>query len=240
MKKRIKLIVNVFIIIGALLVGGFYVYTQDYYRAEVDVITVMKNESKYHIKEINNYTLVESIHSPSKQGLIFYPGGKVEDIAYLPLMEKLSEQGFTCYLVEMPFHLAIFDTGAASQIIKDNQSITNWTLVGHSLGGASASMVASQLPIDNLVLLGAYSTKDLSESNFYVLSLVGSEDGIVNRDKLKSNETNLPSSAIHKEIIGGNHAYYGNYGEQRGDGNATLTPFEQQSITAQYIGELIK
>jgi hypothetical protein len=45
-----------------------------------------------------------------------------------------------------------------------------------------------------------------------------------------------------KEIIidGGCHAYFGMYGEQKGDGKANITNEEQIKITASYITEMIK
>ena len=36
-------------------------------------------------------------------------------------------------------------------------------------------------------------------------------------------------------IPGGNHAQFGDYGPQRGDGEAVITPDEQQTQTAQTI-----
>ena len=40
-------------------------------------------------------------------------------------------------------------------------------------------------------------------------------------------------------ITGGNHAYFGMYGEQKNDGEATITNIEQINITAQKIAEFI-
>jgi hypothetical protein len=40
-------------------------------------------------------------------------------------------------------------------------------------------------------------------------------------------------------IEGGNHAYFGMYGEQKGDGAATITNLEQITTTANYIIEFI-
>ena len=38
------------------------------------------------------------------QAMIFYPGAKVDSMAYAPLMWELAEEGLDCYLVDMPFH----------------------------------------------------------------------------------------------------------------------------------------
>ena len=55
----------------------------------------------------------------------------------------------------------------------------------HSLGGSmAASYVAEHVSsFEGLVLLGSYSTADLSESDLSVLSICGSEDRVLNREK---------------------------------------------------------
>lgn len=229
------------IVLAAILVGGFYWYTNDYYRAQEDVVSVMKNETLYELSETKQYTKVNRKDSESTKGLIFYPGGKVEESAYLPLIEKLASYDFVCYLVKSPYYLAILDTKAANRIIEEETNIDDWTIVGHSLGGTAASMVVADLPeVTHLVFLGSYSNEDLSELDLAVMSIVGSEDAVVNRDKLESGKALLPKNTKVQVIQGGNHAYYGNYGEQEGDGIATITPFEQQQIVADIIGEWVK
>ena len=59
--------------------------------------------------------------------------------------------------------------------------------------------------------------------------VVGTKDQVLNRDKYAQYESNLPEDTTVLEIVGGNHAYYGNYGEQDGDGEATITREEQQA-----------
>ena len=88
---------------------------------------------------------------------------------------------------------------------------------------------------DGLILLGSYSTADLSGSGLTVLSVYGSEDGVMNREKYDEYKSNLPEGFTEVIIEGGNHAYFGAYGEQEGDGTATVTPAEQLRQTAEAI-----
>ena len=44
----------------------------------------------------------------SGSALIFYPGAKVEYTAYLPILEKLRQNGIASVLMKMPFNMAIF------------------------------------------------------------------------------------------------------------------------------------
>ena len=47
-------------------------------------------------------------------------------------------------------------------------------------------------------------------------------------EKYQECRSNLPEDAVETVIDGGNHAYYGYYGEQDGDGVADITQKEQQ------------
>ena len=73
----------------------------------------------------------------------------------------------------------------------------------------------------------------MNDAQIPTLALYGSEDGLLNKEKLEGTANVI-------EIPGGNHAYFGNYGEQRGDGAATITREEQQRITAQEISAFVK
>ena len=105
----------------------------------------------------------------------------------------------------------------------------------------AASYLASHTEdFDGLILLGSYSTADLSESGLSVLSVYGSEDGVLNREKYAEYKPNLPEGFTETVIEGGNHAYFGAYGEQEGDGTATVTPAEQVRQTAEAILSLLE
>ena len=140
----------------------------------------------------------------------------------------------------MPFHLAVFNINGADGII-DHYDIDNWYIGGHSLGGSmAASYVSNHLDDYNgLILLASYSTEDLSQSNLCVLSIYGSEDNVLSLDKYKENMINLPLGFVEQVIDGGNHAYFGSYGEQSGDGTARISYNEQINIATQYISEFV-
>ena len=142
----------------------------------------------------------------------------------------------------MPFNLAVFDINAADGIQEQYSQIKNWYIGGHSLGG---SMAASYLKKNadkykGLILLGSYSTTNLSNTNLEVLSIYGSEDHVLNYKKYNSNKSNLPQDFTEIVIDGGCHAYFGMYGMQKGDGTPTISNQEQIHLTAMEIVKIIK
>jgi len=231
-KKVIKRILPAVVVVLVIAVICA-IYLRDFYRADMDEIdrftcenevTIQKNEKEYLVFEPEE----------ANAGFIFYPGGKVEYTAYIPLMKALASEGIFCVLTEMPFHLAVFDINAAHGIQEEYPQIEEWYIGGHSLGGAMAASYVSnnRNSFDGLVLLGSYSTADLSDADIEVLSVYGSEDLVMNREKYEENKTNLPPDFTEIVIDGGCHAYFGMYGEQEGDGSARITNEEQIRLTA--------
>lgn len=232
---------KIFISIGlaiCLCITAFFIYVNDYYHAEEDAIAVMSLSDSIAIEENEND--IAFVPKNAEAGFIFYPGGKVAAESYAPLMKECANQGILCILVKMPFNLAVFNINGAKGI-QERYDIEKWYIGGHSLGGSmAASYVSNHVDeYDGLVLLASYSTEDLSDTDLEVLSIYGSEDQVLSMDKYEENKINLSSNYKEYVIEGGNHAYFGNYGEQDGDGVASITHDEQISITVNYIYENI-
>ena len=78
------------------------------------------------------------------------------------------------------------------------------------------------------------------EEGFKVLSLYGSEDRVLNREKLEAGREVMPVDYTEICIDGGNHAWFGNYGEQDGDGKASISREEQQEQTVEAVWNMIQ
>jgi len=224
------------VLVLAIIAGVCISYVGDYYRADWDAIEAFAPMNLVSTELHDDGTLVFKPENPTK-GFIFYPGGKVEYTAYQPLMAACAQQGILCILVEMPFNLAVLDINAAAGIQEQYPEIEKWYIGGHSLGGSmAASYLADHIDdYDGLILLGSYSTADLSETDLDVLSVYGSEDQVMNRDKYEKNKSNLPSDFTEVVIEGGCHAYFGIYGAQEGDGKPAISNEQQIFLTAEQI-----
>ena len=118
MKKKILITLSIILI---LCVGGFGFYVNDYYHAQGDALEILNHQE---VKQVNSNLITLTPQKTSDVGIIFYPGAKVENTAYLPLLEQLEKKGYNCYLVNMPFKMAIFNKNAANKIIENYQKIT--------------------------------------------------------------------------------------------------------------------
>jgi len=156
-------------------------------------------------------------------------------------MKACADKGILCVLIEMPFNLAVLDMNAAEGIMSRYPEIENWYIGGHSLGGSMAASYLSKNvdEFEGLILLGSYSTADLSGTDLDVLSIYGSEDKVMNYEKYTNNKTNLPKDFTEVVIDGGCHAGFGMYGAQDGDGIPIISNEEQIRLTAEKISELV-
>ena len=233
-KKRLRLVVV--LVIASILIGGSFVYLNDYYHGDMVAIENYNPEN-----QVEKQTLADNmtayVPKEIKAGFVFYPGGKVESISYEPLMEALASEGIVCVLVDMPFRLAVLDVNAAEGIQEYFPDVDLWYIGGHSLGGSMAASYLSKHQEDyaGLILLGSYSTADFTEGRVDVLSVYGSEDGVMNREKYNGYLNNLPTDYTEIVIEGGCHAYFGMYGAQDGDGIPQITNEEQILRTVQSI-----
>jgi len=209
-------------------------YIMDYYRADACVESFLQSGTTVTVTQEDDIVFLDG--EGTERALIFYPGAKVEYTAYVPMFYELAERGIDCFVVKMPGNLAILGMGMAEDIMKEYE-YENWYLSGHSLGGAMAANYAAghAEELDGVVLLAAYPTKDLSGTDLKVISVYGSEDLVLNREKYEEGKKLLPDNFSELCIEGGNHAWFAYYGEQAGDGTATIDRNEQQEKTIEAI-----
>ncbi len=176
-----------------------------------------------------------------EDALIFYPGGKVEDIAYARLLKEIAANGMDCFLVHMPANLAVLNPNKGQEVL-NAYSYENWYIGGHSLGGSMAANFASKNPhtFNGLILLAAYSTADLSNKKINVLTIYGSKDHVMNKERFKENQKNLPKESEVYVISGGNHSGFATYGKQAGDGKRAISYDQQIKETVNKIKEMEK
>lgn len=224
----------------ALLFVGIVSYGNDYYRADSKAIESFMQDINI-IEETLDDGSIACIPEAPTAGIIFYPGAKVEHTAYLPLMRALADEGVLAVVVKMPFNLAVLKVSAADGIREQFPEVESWYMAGHSLGGSiAASYVEDHADsFEGLILIASYSTKDLSETDLKVATILGSLDEIMNRDAYDANEKNLPKDFEATVIKGGNHSGFGMYGLQDGDGAATISNTRQIKEAADIIAEFI-
>nr|WP_281063649.1 alpha/beta hydrolase [Acetoanaerobium pronyense] len=187
------------------------------------------------------------IFEPSKNvvaNFIFYQGGLVKPESYAVLAQMLSDEGIRVFIPRMPFNLAILNQNAYKDIIQNSSYMEDFYIGGHSLGGATAAIALSKeaTPFKGVIFLAGYGTDDsnLRNKDIKVLSITAENDEVFNWERYEAYKDLLPNDSMFYTIGGGNHAGFGFYGEQKGDGIAEITREIQHKITVERIVDFIK
>jgi hypothetical protein len=87
---------------------------------------------------------------------------------------------------------------------------------------------SSNAQVSYVVLLASYPIQDVSDKQ--VLVITAENDLVLDASKIEENSGFLPENYRDTVITGGNHAQFGWYGKQKGDGEATIDTLTQQDI----------
>ena len=243
-KKWKEILVGILVAVIGLTIGCV-IYINDDYQADEMAMSLIETPAEGVHLIIDEENRMAFVPEHPVAALIFYPGGKVEPESYAPLMSALAERNILAAIVPMPANLAVLDIDGAEGFVEEFSEIETWYMGGHSLGGSmAASYLADQLyqnTYDGLILLASYSTADLSESGISALSIYGDQDQVLNHEKYEKYYSNLPKGNTFEFVIeGGNHAQFGSYGQQDGDGTSMISAEDQLKQTVDAIEDFMK
>jgi len=199
--------------------------------------------------------VIEPTSGATDVGLVFVPGAKVHPSAYLFKLSGIVEAtGMSVVITHPTLNLAFFDTRPLSTFTDHVEGVDRWFVGGHSLGGVRACQLAGQGLTDaadatgagpevvGLMLFGSYCANDLSDADLAVLSFVGTEDGLSTPETVAEAAPLLPEDTVTVVLDGANHASFGDYGPQPGDGVATIGSDEVRELiaaaTAEFVGRV--
>jgi hypothetical protein len=173
-------------------------------------------------------------------GLVVYCGERVPPEAYAYLARAAAEAGYTAVLAAMPLNFSVLAPSRAAKAAAAYPDVARWVIAGHSLGGAAAASFALSKAVRRdpslvagLLFLASYPGKgaDLSTKSFPVVTVGASSDAISTPAVMAVARKRLPEGSRFIEISGGNHAQFGEYGPQMGDGLAEIPgPTQRRAV----------
>ncbi|MBK9925585.1 MAG: alpha/beta fold hydrolase [Anaerolineales bacterium] len=209
--------------------------------------SILESDSNIVIEETSRLITFTPNLNQHSTGFIFLPGGLVQPEAYAPMSRAIAEQGYSVFIIKLPFGSAPLQSqemdvmNQALSIIEDETSIQHWVVGGHSRGAAIASRFAYSYgdSFNGLILIGTSHPKeavfDLSDTNLSTTKIYTSNDGLASVEEVEANAVYLPDNTNWILIEGGNHGQFGYYGTQLGDNPASITREQQQKRTVDAI-----
>jgi hypothetical protein len=177
---------------------------------------------------------------PVRAGLVFHPGARVDHRAYVPLLRRVASQGFLVVVVREPLNLALL-SGDTAALRAEHPEVPVWAVGGHSLGGvAAAREILADGSVHGLVLWASYPVDDLSgRGGLTAWSIHGERDGFTTPRDVEDSRRLLPADTRFALVPGAVHAFFGDYGDQPGDGVPTVPRTDaQDQIVADTVAAL--
>jgi hypothetical protein len=239
-KLRKGLLVGI-LALGFLAALGLIIWVSTTHTASAEAQEALK---KADVDNGNWYGFGADEHSSPSVGVVLYPGANVSSDAYALLAQRLSEEsGALVAVVRVPLNLAFLDRDAAKEVIEAYPGVNKWVVGGHSLGGAVGASFAEANPkVYGLLLWAGRPSRDtdLSDRELEVTSIHGSQDGLIDSASIEEARTRLPASTVYVEIEGANHAYFGDYGVQKDDGEPTISHDEARAEIVRASSDLVE
>lgn len=240
--NKLKWILFSIAILLAVGAGGFVVWARGASQPMPEALVALQSDAQVKVEQGQWIVFRPAMTEPTT-GLIFYPGGKVDARSYAPAAHAIAARGYYVVITPMPLNLAVFGIDKASDVMNAFPSVKRWAIGGHSLGGSMAANFVRRHPqaIQSLVFWASYpaDSDDLSALNLAVASIYATEDGLATRAKIDHSRALLPFNTAWVKLEGGNHAQFGWYGLQAGDGQATLSRASQQDQTIRATLDLL-
>ena len=243
MKRKYKVLITGLVLLVLFFLGGLFLLHNKTYQPLSETLKETESTNQYTVEETKDAIIFLPLNNEGQQdtSILFYQGGLVEEKSYSTIAAKLATEGYPVYLVKHALNLAVTDTNKAESIIID-ENIHDYVIGGHSLGGVMASRFAKEAATKQLkgvFLLASYpdETGRLNDLPLSVISIIGSNDGVVDKEAYQNGKNYLPDSTLFYTIEGGNHAGFGDYGDQEGDSPASIPAEQQQEETVNQLVE---
>lgn len=238
-RGRVRLAFGIPALALCLLLTAWLVYARPFSAAPV-ALAALRDDSRVKVAErLTWYELVPDRRTatgdPIKPttGLVFVPGARVDPRAYAHLFRPVVAAGYLVIVLKEPFNFALPTSQHPAAVMKLHTDVRYWAIGGHSLGGvAAASFADAHREVSALLLYASYPAGTLQRRDLAVTSISGDADGLATPSDIAASRAKLPPRTHFQVVRGGVHSYFGDYGDQPGDGVPTVARATAQAQIA--------
>lgn len=203
--------------VTVLVVGWGYLeynFRQGRAIAAPPAVAALESTDTVYVDDGDWLVMKPAAASPSA-GVIVYSGAGCDIQGYAEIMHAMAEAGYLVVGPNMPFNYSIFDPYEADDIRDAYPEITDWVMVGHSMGGAMAGMYAfeNQDNLNGLILWDSYppESNSLADSELPVMHIHRATLEGEPPQKFTDMQHLYPADATWVPVPGGIHMYFGSF-----------------------------
>lgn len=228
-------------VLVTLVVLGALVWLRPF-AATPQAVAAMSGSAQVRITDAPAHIIITPTSATPTRGLIFQPGARVDPRAYVPMLSEVSRHGVLVVVVKQPLGIGFLATTAPHAFIDGHPEVRSWAVGGHSLGGVVAAGFAHDHPgtVKGLVLWASYPVGSLAgRADLSVASVSGTRDGFTTPADVAASRALLPSDTAYTAVAGAVHSFFGDYGDQPGDGSPTVGRADaQRQIVAATVASM--
>ena len=203
---------------------GFLVYFHIVFVADREKTLEVYRDDSVEVTLVDNSVVMMPTGESTTTGILYFPGARVDPFSYLYPLADLAASGTAVVVMDPLMNMALFDQRSLDELVAAAPEVTSWTLAGHSLGGVRACMLADDPRVTHLVLFASFCANDLSTADLDVLLVQGDRDELIDETAVQESLSLLPPGRFEEHVIeGANHASFGTYGVQPGDGVSAVS-----------------
>jgi len=218
---------------------GFLVFFHTVFPADREATLEVYRDDRVVVEPGEGYIVMRPTGEHNHTAVLYFPGARVDPHAYLYPFADVVAAGATIVVAKPFMNMALFDPRSLEDFAPAAPGATRWLLAGHSLGGVKACMLAGDSRVAGLVLFASYCATDISGLERDTVVVLGSEDGLIDIEAVDAAASLLPPSARTVTIPGANHASFGTYGPQPGDGVATVDATVMRAQTMEIFARVL-
>jgi pimeloyl-ACP methyl ester carboxylesterase len=225
--KRLALLAAALLL---LLVLGFFIFVPGSEEAEPAASLALQSDAAVEVSSDGWQVFQPKSSAKVRHGLIFYPGGFADPVAYAPLLRELARAGYLVVNTPAPLGLAILAPDQALEVMDAFPQVGSWSIAGHSMGGVMAAAFAGNYSdrVSGLLLWASYpmDSAALSDSKLPATSIYGSADSFASVAEIEAGKKSLPPGTRYVLIEGADHYQFGNFASA--PVNASISRHDQQ------------
>ena len=230
MRRALSWGLGALVALAGLAIATLAYWGRDVARPDASAIAALQSDSRVQVTT-DGWLVFRPAGQRPRDGLIFYPGGKADAVAYAPLLREIAAAGFLVVETPAPLDLVMLTPNVALDVMAAFPDVQHWTVGGHSMGGLMAAEFAERHPdqLDGLLLWATYLTDITVLSDFTAptTSIYGTADVLSSVAEIDAGRHLLPDHTEYVQIAGGDHYQFGSF-RNPPQSNASLARAEQQ------------